>query len=100
MRIALGRPVDRVPLLVAVIEQLALDLRRAETEGFEFVLDRWIQRNAVLGRTVRLKTGEVDLTGRVRGFHADGRLILVDSDGNERRFSDGEVIEVRHALDD
>jgi BirA family transcriptional regulator, biotin operon repressor / biotin---[acetyl-CoA-carboxylase] ligase len=97
---SLGRVVDRSSLLAAAAAQILRDCERAENEGFEFVLNRWVLKNAVLGRFIRLRTGEGDMTGTVRGFHSDGRLVLVGEDGVLRRFSDGEVIEVRHASGD
>jgi BirA family biotin operon repressor/biotin-[acetyl-CoA-carboxylase] ligase len=97
LRMAAGRPLDRLGLLAELIRQFERDYLRLQSAGPDFVLNRWIRRNAILGKTVTLKTRAGEATGRVRGFHADGRLVLVAPDGNERRFSDGEVIEVHHA---
>jgi BirA family transcriptional regulator, biotin operon repressor / biotin---[acetyl-CoA-carboxylase] ligase len=92
-----GRPVDRLALFAELIVQLERDYRRFRASGPEFALNRWVRRNAILGRTVTLRTRAGEETGRVRGFRADGRLVLVGEDGKEKRFSDGEVVEVHHA---
>jgi BirA family transcriptional regulator, biotin operon repressor / biotin---[acetyl-CoA-carboxylase] ligase len=94
---AAGRLVDRLPLLAELVLQLERDYRRFRAAGLEFALNRWVRRNAILGKTVTLKTRAGEETGRVRGFHADGHLVLVGEDGREKRFSDGEVVEVHHA---
>jgi BirA family biotin operon repressor/biotin-[acetyl-CoA-carboxylase] ligase len=90
-------PVDRLPLMAELVLQLERDYRRFRASGLEFALNRWVRRNTILGRTVTLKTRAGQETGRVKGFHADGHLILVGEDGKEKRFSDGEVVEVHHA---
>jgi BirA family transcriptional regulator, biotin operon repressor / biotin---[acetyl-CoA-carboxylase] ligase len=94
---AAGRPVERLPLLAELVLQLERDYRRFRDSGLEFALNRWMRRNAILGSTVTLSTQAGEETGRVKGFHADGHLVLVGGDGKEKRFSDGEVIEVHHA---
>jgi BirA family transcriptional regulator, biotin operon repressor / biotin---[acetyl-CoA-carboxylase] ligase len=97
IRMALSRRVDRLPLMVDLVLQLERDLRRLFSSGLGFALNRWVRRNAILGRTVTLRTRAGEATGRVRGFHTDGHLVLVGEDGKEKRFSDGEVVEVHHA---
>ncbi len=93
----LGEKVDRVALLAELVLQLETDYLKLQSEGVDFVLDRWMRRNAMLGRSVTLKTAAGLETGTVLGFHADGRLVLSGPDGRNRRFADGEVIEVHHA---
>lgn len=97
LRMALSHPVDRLALLAELVSQLERDLRRLFSTGLEFALNRWVRRNAILGKTVTLKTRAGEATGRVKGFHADGKLVLLGGDGKEKRFSDGEVVEVHHA---
>lgn len=97
LRKAAGGPVKRLPLLAELVLQLERDYRRFRASGLEFTLNRWVRRNAILGRTITLKTRAGEETGRVKGFHADGHLVLVGADGKEKRFSDGEVVEVHHA---
>jgi BirA family biotin operon repressor/biotin-[acetyl-CoA-carboxylase] ligase len=97
LRSALGRTVDRVALLAELVGQIERDTTKARAEGFDFVLHRWVRRNGLAGRIVTLKTRGGLETGRVRGFHASGHLVLVRPDGTEKRYADGEVVEVRHA---
>lgn len=97
LRMALSRPVDRLALLAGLVSQLERDLGRLFSNGLEFALNRWVRRNAILGMTVTLRTRAGSATGRVKGFHSDGNLVLVGEDGREKRFSDGEVVEVNDA---
>lgn len=97
IRQALGRKTDRTALLADVVLQLERDVHRLETEGPDFALGRWIRRNALLGKPVVLLTASGEERGVVRGFHADGALILAGEDGRLRRFSDAEVTEVSDA---
>jgi len=97
IRQALGRKTDRLALLADALVQMERDVHRLETEGPDFVLSRWIRRNALLGRPVTLRTAAGAETGVVKGFHSDGALILAGPDGRLRRYTDAEVTEVSDA---
>jgi BirA family transcriptional regulator, biotin operon repressor / biotin---[acetyl-CoA-carboxylase] ligase len=97
IRQALGRKTDRVALLADLLLQLERDVHRLETEGPDFVLGRWVRRNALLGKPVSLRTAGGEEKGIVKGFHSDGALILAGPDGRLKRFSDAEVTEVSDA---
>jgi len=95
-----GTNVDRACLLSELLLQLEADYDRAQSEGTRFVLERWVLYSNLVGETVTLRANGAVETGRVGGFHANGDLILFSENGQHRRFSDGHVLEVRHASRD
>jgi BirA family biotin operon repressor/biotin-[acetyl-CoA-carboxylase] ligase len=97
LQMVLGHTVERLLMLSELIHQLERDYLRFQSAGLDFALNRWVRHNAILGKTVTLKTRAGEEIGKVKGFHADGNLVLVGLDGKEKRFSDGEVVEVHHA---
>jgi BirA family transcriptional regulator, biotin operon repressor / biotin---[acetyl-CoA-carboxylase] ligase len=97
LRMALGHPVNRLDLFAEAVLQLERDYRRFHSSGLDFVLNRWVRHNAILGKTITLKTRKGEETGTVKGFHTTGDLVLLDPSGKIKHFTDGEVIEVHHA---
>lgn len=89
---------DRLALLTDILMQLEHDYRKAETNGFDFVLNRWVSRSFILGREVLIRVNSHSMKGMVRGFYSNGDIILAADDGREHRFSDGEIVEVRDAV--
>jgi BirA family biotin operon repressor/biotin-[acetyl-CoA-carboxylase] ligase len=92
--------IDRLNLLSKILLQLERDYDEVRTAGCRSVLERWAFRSNLVGKKIALKVNEGVEHGRVTGFHANGDLILFSEDGKNRRFSDGHVLEVRHAAGD
>jgi BirA family biotin operon repressor/biotin-[acetyl-CoA-carboxylase] ligase len=92
--------IDRVKLLADVLRQMERDYAEAEASGCQSLLERWACRSNLVGKKIALKVHEGIERGRVAGFHANGDIILFSEDGKNRRFSDGHVLEVRHAAGD
>jgi BirA family biotin operon repressor/biotin-[acetyl-CoA-carboxylase] ligase len=90
-----GNPVDRLSLLVNILEKLENDYFRTQKEGFDFVLRRWISKSCVLGKEILLQINNRLIRGVVDSFHTNGDLLLVNSKGQKERFSIGDVIEVK-----
>ena len=89
---------DRLALLTDMLVQLENDYRKAETNGFDFVLNRWVSRSFILGKEVLIRMNSHSMKGVVRGFHSNGDIVLATDDGREHRFSDGEILEVRDVV--
>jgi len=98
LRMACGESVDRLFLLAEVMNQLENDYVRTRSEGFEFILQRWISRSRILGKEILLRVNHHLVRGVVKGFHNNGDLVLLTRDGQERRYSDGHIVEVNHAV--
>ena len=92
LRAELGRDVDLVELLGALLYNLDAELMRIE--DFDAVLDDWRVLNCTLGRTVRVaRFGEV-LEGRAKDLTSEGALLLETSEGTVELF-EGEVEHLR-----
>ncbi|MCL6615511.1 MAG: biotin--[acetyl-CoA-carboxylase] ligase, partial [Firmicutes bacterium] len=93
LRLLLGRPVARVPLLrtfLAHFEELYL----GEREGRRDYLVEAAAHSATLGRRVRVVTGGAAVEGTALRLDPDGALVLRTGEGTVRILT-GEVEEVR-----
>jgi BirA family transcriptional regulator, biotin operon repressor / biotin---[acetyl-CoA-carboxylase] ligase len=97
---AAGRPVDRFRLLPELLLQMEADYRSAQRIGYRSILERWAAYSNLIDRKIALQVNGAVEQGWVKGFHANGDLILFSEDGAKKRFSDGHVLEVGHALGD
>jgi BirA family biotin operon repressor/biotin-[acetyl-CoA-carboxylase] ligase len=89
LSIELGRDVDRLALLRAVlqaVERRYLALRQGASPHEE-----WAQRLTMLGQTVVVSQGEERLEGLAEGVAADGALLLRLPDGQQHRVLAGDV---------
>ena len=98
LRMAGVAHVDRVSLLSEILLQLENDYKAIASRGFDFVLQRWASRSSILGKDVLVRVNHHEVEGVVKGFHDNGDLVLVAHDGEERRYSNGDVVEVRDAV--
>jgi BirA family biotin operon repressor/biotin-[acetyl-CoA-carboxylase] ligase len=93
IEVELGRPVDRAPIVVALLEELRRVTERLRSADRAWVCDEWRRlARAGLGARVRWRDHqEQDRSGRARDIDASGAL-LVDADGMTERLIAGEVI--------
>jgi BirA family transcriptional regulator, biotin operon repressor / biotin---[acetyl-CoA-carboxylase] ligase len=92
LRSELGRDVDLVKLLGALL--VALDAELMRIDDFDTVLDDWRALNCTLGRPVRVaRFGEV-LEGRATDLTPDGALLIQTPEGTIELF-EGEVEHLR-----
>jgi BirA family transcriptional regulator, biotin operon repressor / biotin---[acetyl-CoA-carboxylase] ligase len=84
VRIATGRPCDRIELAAAVCNRLHTRYMEVETSGFAAVRPAWERYSALTGRRVTVLDGETRIAGVVRGIDSDGALILETETGAER----------------
>jgi len=91
---ALGRPVERLPLLQEILRRIEArydDLRAGHSPYRE-----WVARLATIGRTVRVQTQEGTIEGLARGADPDGALIVQPAGGgSEQRILAGDVQQLR-----
>lgn len=87
---ALGKPVDRVELLGAVLRQLFEWLDRIANQDF---IAAWQQRLAYMHQPVTLSIGAAapPLQAILRGLAADGSLRAELADGRQKVFAAGEI---------
>jgi BirA family biotin operon repressor/biotin-[acetyl-CoA-carboxylase] ligase len=78
VELCLGRPIDRVDLLLAVLTRLDLWYTRVPGADWKAAVE---SRLAFRGSTVRVREGGEERTGTLEGLSPDGRLILRTADG-------------------
>jgi BirA family biotin operon repressor/biotin-[acetyl-CoA-carboxylase] ligase len=78
LRIAAGRPLDRVSFAEALVARLEREIERFRAEGFEPVLEAWKKFFRMRGSRVRVGGPGVarEAEGLVLGVDADGALLL------------------------
>lgn len=87
---ALGGPVARNELAIALLRDLAAMLRDYAGQGFAPLAAEWRELDAVFERPVRVLMGERELLGIARGVDDQGALI-VDAAGQRHLLNGGEV---------
>ncbi len=88
VRYELGRDVDLLLLLRAVLSNLDAALGRLE--DFETVLDEWRNLNCTLGERVRVRRLGETIEGRAVDLTPEGALLLAAPDGTVELF-EGEI---------
>lgn len=85
---------DRTPprntLIAVLAEEVTRMLQTFGTQGFEPFAAEWHKLDTLADAPVRVMSGAETTFGRARGVDVDGTL-LVDVDGELRRFASGEV---------
>lgn len=97
VRSSIGQPVtdlrehglteDRTAIAARLLSQLLHDVRRFECDGFPAFQQRFSALDALIGRNVRVGA---EITGRMAGVDASGRLLLAHA-GDVRAFDAGET---------
>ncbi len=90
LRIALGRPVDRTALAVAVIRSLSERFPVMREEPGKLV-EEAARRSSLLGQRVKVRARENVLSGVAEALSAEGQLLLRLADGSIHPLSAGEV---------
>jgi BirA family transcriptional regulator, biotin operon repressor / biotin---[acetyl-CoA-carboxylase] ligase len=92
LRSELGRDVDLVELIGAILSKLEDELEKIE--DFDAVLDDWRALNCTLGRLVRVERFGALLEGRAADLTSEGALLLETPEGTVELF-EGEVEHLR-----
>jgi len=92
LRSELGRDVDLVELLGAILSKLEDELEKIE--DFDAVLDDWRALNCTLGRLVRVERFGELLEGRAADLTPEGALLLETPEGTVELF-EGEIEHLR-----
>jgi BirA family biotin operon repressor/biotin-[acetyl-CoA-carboxylase] ligase len=75
-------------LSASMVARLALWDRGA---GFAAIRTDWLSRAAGIGKPIRVKAGEAELSGMFEGIDAAGRLVLRRPDGTMHTVAAGDV---------
>jgi BirA family biotin operon repressor/biotin-[acetyl-CoA-carboxylase] ligase len=79
-----GSPVPRVLFTAALLATLEGWLDRHAAEGFEPVRAAWRELSGTLGREVRVRNGQEELTGRAEDIDEAGALLVRTASGVQR----------------
>jgi BirA family biotin operon repressor/biotin-[acetyl-CoA-carboxylase] ligase len=85
------RHVDRLPLLLTLVERVSQWYELFRNEGAEPLLPHWRRRSAILGRTVRVETAGEVVVGTAVGLEPDGALRVRLESGAEEVLHAGDV---------
>ena len=85
-----NQPINKNAIAAGLLNQLLPMLDRFEADGFEPLLQDWLDRDAYLGSDIVLKIGADKLLGKQVGVKTDGSLCIETADGL-RTFNGGEV---------
>lgn len=77
-------------IAAALIAEVARMFSAAGTGIWDQYMDEWRSRDAIRGRTVRLRLPDREVSGVAEGIDASG-LLLLRVDGAVKRFSSGEI---------
>ena len=84
------RTPSRNALVALLVEEITRMLQTFSVHGFKPFADEWQRLDTLADAPVRVISGAETVLGRARGVELDGTL-LVDVDGQLRRFASGEV---------
>lgn len=91
--VVLERGLDRLPLAVALLEQLREAYGAIEDDQrYRACMNQVNERNAWLGRQVKLRVDGVECWGRVMGLTEEGALRLQTHEGEERVIHSAEQV--------
>jgi BirA family biotin operon repressor/biotin-[acetyl-CoA-carboxylase] ligase len=90
VRIATGRPCNRIELAAALFNRLDTRYMEAEASGFAGARPSYDRYLALRGKRVTVVDSSIRVTGVVMGIDADGALVL-DTDAGPSRVLTGDV---------
>lgn len=91
LAIEAGQKIDRRQFARVLLESLDALYAAYLAEGYEPLRRRWLAHSAVMGRTVRVTSGENVVVGVVEGIDEHGGLVLSCAGGRHERVLAGDV---------
>jgi BirA family biotin operon repressor/biotin-[acetyl-CoA-carboxylase] ligase len=91
LRIACGRPLDRIDVAARLLAAIEARYARFLAEGFRGMRSEWNTLSLLTGQEVEIVGAGPTVGGRVQGVDDDGALLLGGSGGATRRVVAGEV---------
>jgi len=87
----LDRPLSRVPIVQAWIEEFEVLYQQFLDQGFPKILAEWREYTVTLGKRVIVRQGARQLKGLALEVAPDGALLLETAPGNVVRVTSGEI---------
>jgi BirA family biotin operon repressor/biotin-[acetyl-CoA-carboxylase] ligase len=95
LAIELGHPLEREPLLAAILNDLSNAYERADREGVGWIVPGWRSRSSMLGEAVAFQRDGVSIHGVAEDLLPDGSLRVRLEDGSRIIVVAGEVERMR-----
>lgn len=89
-----GHPVSRKELLLSFLERFEAQYDVFLKRGFSVFLPRLTGLSAVLGKTVRITSGNNELTGKALGFTEEGGLRILLDNGKDQVIWVGDITQL------
>ncbi len=92
LRIVTGREIDRVNMIVNLIEEIEHWYNRYLENGKPPIVKEWMERWGAINRRVLVKFNGKEIVGVAIGIEENGYLMIKKDDGNVERILTGDVI--------
>lgn len=89
-----GHPVSRRELLLSFLERFEARYDVFLKEGFSVFLPRLTELSAVLGRRIKITSGNNELSGKALGFTEEGGLRILLDDGKDQVIWVGDITQL------
>lgn len=90
LRMASGKKQDRVRLAAAMADDVLAYCERYILQGIDAIFDEYCANSVIIGKEIKVLSGNKTVTGVCSGFSKQGELLL-DIDGKTQAFMAGEV---------
>jgi BirA family biotin operon repressor/biotin-[acetyl-CoA-carboxylase] ligase len=91
LKLALGHPVSRPELAVAILRELDADYQRLAEGRFDSVAEEWERHCVTLGQQVVIRIGDREIHGRAESLGEEGALLVRTEHGRLERVVGGDV---------
>ncbi|MFQ5451525.1 MAG: biotin--[acetyl-CoA-carboxylase] ligase [Nitrospinaceae bacterium] len=91
LKIENGEPVDRLALILSVLNHLDQEYEAYLLGGEQQVIKKWADHSDMFGKHILLTQGSSSTGGTAVGLDSLGRLKVLTDDGREQVFDSGEV---------
>ena len=95
LAVEFNHPLEREPLLAAILNDLGNAYERADREGVDWIVPGWRSRSSMLGNPVTFQRNGAPLRGTAEDVGEDGSLRIRLEDGSRISVVAGEVERVR-----
>lgn len=90
-----GRNIDRIALLVAILQKIENNYLLFQQEGAKTVIQKWRQLNITIGKRVKVTCHKQHLEGTAVDIDTDGGLLVRKDSGIVQKVMAGDVVHCR-----
>lgn len=91
LRIETGNPIDRLPLVCALLGHLDKQYDTFLNSQEQTLMEKWLENSDLVGKKIAVTHGKSATNGTALGLDPQGRLLLRSEKGEELAFDSGEV---------